>query len=164
MSPGAQEAAQAAGAVVSYAPKDYVPIRRGPIYCAPFCGGNCTYVAFKDATAFAKKLCKKLGSGWKPDVHENLGWHCAVRAPLPKGMGLRVCVSVKHSLKTFGPVTGYIAFLYPFDDDGGGWSAHGRTAGLAIAEVVTRFRNELSSYVKLDRALQQMGWRQERRD
>lgn len=29
----------------------------------------------KEATEHARKLCRILGKGWKPRVHENLGWH-----------------------------------------------------------------------------------------
>ena len=23
-------------------------------------------------------MCKELGEGWKPRIHENMGWHCSV--------------------------------------------------------------------------------------
>jgi hypothetical protein len=51
------------------------PVRQGSIYCAPFCGGRCTWAAYKKAKADAAALVKVLGDGWKPRVHENLGWH-----------------------------------------------------------------------------------------
>jgi hypothetical protein len=51
--------------------------RYGDKFCAPACGGGCTYAAFRLATRRATDLCKALGPGWKPDVWENLGWHYA---------------------------------------------------------------------------------------
>lgn len=55
------------------------PRRSGAIYCAPACGGRCTYEAFQRATREANALCKKLGEGWQPTVWENLGWHWCVQ-------------------------------------------------------------------------------------
>jgi len=56
--------------------RDWIPRRRGDIYCSPACGGNCTYADYLKATKAADRLCKRLkGVGWKPRVHENLGWH-----------------------------------------------------------------------------------------
>lgn len=55
------------------------PVRRGALYCSPWCGGGCTYEAFQRATAKAAELCARLGDGWKPRVWENLGWHYAAR-------------------------------------------------------------------------------------
>lgn len=56
-------------------------VRRGRIYCAPACGAGCTFDAYtkalKEATALAKRL-NKVSEGWKPVVHENLGWHWRV--------------------------------------------------------------------------------------
>lgn len=54
------------------------PIRRGRIYCAPFCGGECTHKAFVRATKEAKTLAKRMGPGWVARVWENLGWHYSV--------------------------------------------------------------------------------------
>jgi hypothetical protein len=56
-------------------------VRRGDIYCAPACGGNCTWSAYQSAKRSAARIVKKLGTGWKPYVHENMGWHyCAKSA------------------------------------------------------------------------------------
>lgn len=54
------------------------PVRRGSVYCAPACGGRCTYIAYLKASEKARKLAKRLGKGWKPHVWENLGWHYKV--------------------------------------------------------------------------------------
>lgn len=51
------------------------PRLRGAIYCSPWCGGNCTKASFDSVTERAEKLAKHMGPGWRPIVHENLGWH-----------------------------------------------------------------------------------------
>ena len=48
--------------------------RKGNIYCAPACGRGCTRAEYRAAVNGAKKLCKRLGRGWRPRVNENLGW------------------------------------------------------------------------------------------
>lgn len=53
-------------------------IRRGPIYCAPRCGGGCTWEAYQRAQRDGAWLAKRLGDGWVVEVWENLGWHVAV--------------------------------------------------------------------------------------
>ena len=55
--------------------RDWTPVLRNGIYCSPACGGSCTKADFDKATREAKKLAKKLGGDWKPEVWENLGWH-----------------------------------------------------------------------------------------
>ena len=61
--------------MATFIERDWKAVHRGRIYCAPVCGANCTWAAFQDATAKAKALAKLLGKGWKPDVHENMGWY-----------------------------------------------------------------------------------------
>lgn len=53
------------------------PTRRGPIYCSPICGANCTHAEYLRAKAAAEKMVKNLGAGWEIDVWDNLGWHWA---------------------------------------------------------------------------------------
>jgi hypothetical protein len=43
--------------------------------CDPRCGAGCTQAAYDKATREAAQLCSRLGPGWKPVVHDNLGWH-----------------------------------------------------------------------------------------
>jgi len=64
--------------------RNWTPVLKGAIYCSPACGGKCTKDKFDEATDRAKWLADKLGPGWKPRVHENLGWHWGV----VKGDGL----------------------------------------------------------------------------
>jgi hypothetical protein len=56
-------------------PLSWTPRRRGATYCAPACGGRCTWAAHQQAETDAKQLAETLGAGWKPRVWENLGWH-----------------------------------------------------------------------------------------
>ncbi len=56
----------------------WTPVRRGKIYCSPRCGGDCTLAAFEAATRAAESTAKRMGSGWRVTVYENLGWHWRV--------------------------------------------------------------------------------------
>lgn len=57
------------------------PKLRGSTYCSPLCGGGCTKAAHDKAVAEANALVLRMkGSGWKPRVWENLGWHYEVHA------------------------------------------------------------------------------------
>ena len=60
---------------------NWTPIRRGKIYCAPACGGQCTFAAYREAQNRARSLAKKLGKGWTPSVWENIGWFYQVTSP-----------------------------------------------------------------------------------
>lgn len=56
------------------------PVRKGKgkIYCSAACGYNCLHRDYLKACRGANALCKKLGSGWRPTVWENGGWHWKV--------------------------------------------------------------------------------------
>lgn len=41
--------------------RSWNPIRKGALYCAPSCGGNCTWEAYLKAKRDAAKLVKELG-------------------------------------------------------------------------------------------------------
>lgn len=54
----------------------WTPRRRGPIYCAPACGGGCTWAAYQNAVKRAREVVAMMKTGgWQDVVHENLGWH-----------------------------------------------------------------------------------------
>jgi hypothetical protein len=72
---------------MAYTKKAMIPVRRGAVYCAPFCGGGCTWAAYQKAVADADALVKKLGDGWKAEVWENLGWYfCAMKGVMRVSM------------------------------------------------------------------------------
>jgi hypothetical protein len=92
---------------------DWKPRRNGRIYCAPACGGRCTWASYQKARAAAKELAKALGDEWKPEVIENLGWHWSV-------------VNNRLSLDVSCHDGRYIAFL------GGYYVGNGHSASSAI--------------------------------
>lgn len=51
------------------------PVRKGKFYCSPWCGFDCLWEHFQNATKKAQELCEKLGPAWEPRVWENTGWH-----------------------------------------------------------------------------------------
>lgn len=53
----------------------WLPVRRGNVYCSlNACGRGCTWDEYQAAVKESKRIAKVLGAGWKPSVHENLGW------------------------------------------------------------------------------------------
>lgn len=52
------------------------PKRRGREYCAPACGGGCTYIDYLKRKKEAKEVLALLKdkTGWEIRIHENLGW------------------------------------------------------------------------------------------
>lgn len=54
------------------------PVRRGAVFCAPACGSQCTWAAYQLAVAKSAELARRLGAGWQPRVHENMGWYWGV--------------------------------------------------------------------------------------
>ena len=57
-------------------PLEWVPVRRGPLYCSPACGCRCLHVDYIRASKGAHKLLKQLkGEGWQTAVWESAGWH-----------------------------------------------------------------------------------------
>lgn len=116
----------------------WAPRRRGAIYCAPACGLGCRHAWYAAAVRNAACLAKHLGHGWKPEVHENLGWFA--RAVDATGRW-RICVDLsKHS---HGRVIRYHAFLGDPGSLGGRWAAHGTTPEAAMRAVRRQARAEL---------------------
>lgn len=59
------------------------PIRKGPIYCSPGCGGSCTHKEYQSVISKSKKLHKTMGPEWSIRIWENLGWHYSLqRGPI----------------------------------------------------------------------------------
>jgi hypothetical protein len=74
------------------------PVRKGQVYCAPACGGGCTWAAHQQAWERARELCDRLGPGWKPHVWENLDWHyqAVFGKPVCEGHAGLIEVTVSH--------------------------------------------------------------------
>lgn len=106
---------------------DREPVRRGPVYCAPWCGGGCTHVAFVSVTKAAAALAKRMGKGWKPRVWENLGWHYSVISPCGRWK-LHPHHTGSNTKGPIGRMTGVTAFLGDADSTGGVWAEHGKDA------------------------------------
>lgn len=122
----------------------WVAVRRGPIYCAPACGGGCTHAAYLKANADAKKLCETLdrttgAKGWTAHVWENLGWHHSA---------ISACGRIK--VHPFGDGTkGCTAFLGKAGEAGGTWAEQGKTPALAVAKVIETAKEALAGYGSL---------------
>ncbi|RUU74744.1 hypothetical protein [Mesorhizobium sp. M7A.F.Ca.MR.362.00.0.0] len=91
-----------------------VPVRNGPYYCSPRCGGGkfCRHEWYEAAKRNAEALASRMGDGWKVEVWENLGWHYLVQ----KG-----CVTIHinedrnqpFDRKNGYPVRSYSAWIQP---------------------------------------------------
>jgi hypothetical protein len=71
---------------------NWKPKLNGKVYCALACGDGCTKAAYDKAVKDADALVARLkGSGWRPVVFENTGWHHrAISGPVqvyPSGDG-----------------------------------------------------------------------------
>lgn len=102
------------------------PVRRGPYYCAPACGGRCTILQHDHAAILANQVAKHLGDDWKPFVHENLGWFAKVD---------HVSGCLKLSINESQGNVSYAAFIGDPDSPGGKWVEHGDTPEEAIENV-----------------------------
>lgn len=107
------------------------PILRGKTYCSSACGSRCTKEAFDEATRLAGELCRLLGKGWTPRVHENLGWHASV-------IDASGCWYVAIYPGAFS--TSYTAFLGEPFSYAGKWTGSARTAKAAIAKAARAAR------------------------
>jgi hypothetical protein len=129
---------------MAYSALSWEPKRRGDIYCAPACGSGCTLAEYKDAVKRAETLAKRLGPGWTPRVHENLGWHS--RAIDATGFW-KISVSREYRTKKLR----YLAFLGE-NDIGGRWAEGADTPEAAIDAVLAIARQEFAVLENLVRA------------
>ena len=96
------------------------PVRRGAHFCSPACGRGCTFHEYRKAQVLGGILARQLGSGWKADVWENLGWHYRALSPCRK-------IRVHHGY-TGGYYTAYL--------DDGQFAEHGTTPTTAVRAVI----------------------------
>lgn len=106
-------------------------VRKGNRYCAPWCGRGCTWAEHQAAVAGAARLVGRLGPGWKPQVHENLGWHYGA---------ISRCGQVKVSPSG---KRGFMAFFGDAGRPGGQWVAHGPTPQRAVDIVVAAVKAQV---------------------
>lgn len=118
-------------------PDRWKAIRRGDHYCAPACGGGCTWTQYQHARLMGSVLATRLSetSGlktWKAHVWENLGWHWSA---------VSSCGRIKvhqHSGASF------TAFLGKPGSPGGQWAVHGSTPRQSVSRVVAQAQSQLS--------------------
>jgi hypothetical protein len=112
--------------------RDWTARRNGLIYCAPACGGNCTWAAFQAAKRNAAALAKACGPGYTPRVQENLGWHYGALSPCRR-------------IYVYGERGSYSALLGEAGSFSGRYIGHGKTPKQAIVAVVEAARADLAS-------------------
>lgn len=115
------------------------PVHRGDLYCAPACGGKCTWAAYQEAQKNAKALVLMLGKGWVPRVWENLGWHWA--AQTTDGL-MKVYPNISK-----GKVESYTAFLG--EGLGGQWAENNADPQTAIATALAAAQREVERIEKM---------------
>ncbi len=121
-------------------PLSWVARRRGNIYCSPACGCGCSIQMYRQAVKSANTLAHRLGSGWKPDVWENLGWYYCVVSP---------CRSIKVYQNQNHQAPAYTAYL-----DGNNFAASGSTPQIAVHFVIEKGRERLRLLAKTITGLQ----------
>jgi len=123
--------------------------RKGKIYCAPACGADCTWAAYKLAKRRANALAKRMGKGWTIRVHENMGWHYNVVSPCGRiklhedWRRADEEADIIDQLAELVPDY-YSAYLGDPDSSGGRWAEHGDTAEEAIRNVVAAGQADLA--------------------
>lgn len=135
------------------------PVRKGGIYCAPWCGGGCTWAAYVLATeraeALAQRLALTVGGEWKTRVHENLGWHASV---LGAGGHLYVSITTGGSVIKGGDVRGYFAYISREANSlAGDWSGGAATPENAIKAARHVFDAEATRIATIERLLASAG-------
>ena len=120
------------------------PARRyGPgrkFYCAPWCGFNCTWAAYKAAKKAGAALAKRLGKGWAVRIWENGNWHYSATSPCGR---IKVHANIDRNRKR-PKVMDYTAFLGEPESCGGRWAEHGKTPRAAVRNVVAVARADLA--------------------
>ena len=86
-----------------------LPVRKGKVYCAPWCGAGCTWEAYEEATkeskALAKKLSRHFGVPFLPVVWENMGWYYKATCGPPE-FHLKVYAQRTHTATRYSTLLG----------------------------------------------------------
>lgn len=114
----------------------WVPVRRGTTYCSPGCGGGCTMKAYDSAKTLAVGMAKALGPGYRPGVHENLGWYASAVSRCGR-------LKIHAHIYVTGRLT-YTAFFGEPPDPGGRWMATRREPRTAARAVLDNARTALA--------------------
>jgi hypothetical protein len=132
----------------------WTPIRKGVFYCAPACGGKCTFAAYqrakRDGAALAQALeyaKTEIGGKWTVRLWENKGWFYSVR---------RGAVEVHHS---FGSSScyGFTAFFHLPDPWGGNLAIHGDTPDSTVRLLMNEVRKQMQPMADLCKLLEVRG-------
>lgn len=116
----------------------WTPVRRGKLYCSTACGGKCLFTAFQHATEMAKKIRKRLGTGWTVEVWENLGWHWKVRSPAG-----RITVG-QH------PDGEFVAYVSrESGGDGGNWMGVAMSPRAAVFKALTEVQRQANVLLEI---------------
>lgn len=118
-------------------PLSWDAVRNGAIYCAPACGGRCTWAAYQKAVRGANALAKRLGTSWVTRVWENLGWHYSA---IDRSGYWKVSPNIYYRTNGKAIRKDYTAFFgLTREVMSGSWYAHGRTPEAAIAATQEAF-------------------------
>jgi hypothetical protein len=118
-------------------------VRRGDVYCAPACGGGCTWAKYQEARRLATNLARRLGRGWKPALSENLGWHYHAELALAGG---------RAAVHYYKESRHYTVYLEKEDGQRRQWTAQGMSATGTVRKVVLEARREaveVDSFLKV---------------
>ncbi len=66
-------------AIVEVIERDEAPVRKGDVFCSPWCGRGCKHAAYERARKDGLVLARRMGEGWSATVWENLGWFYLVQ-------------------------------------------------------------------------------------
>lgn len=124
-------------------------VRNGAIYCAPACGGRCTWKAYQKAVRAANALAKRLGPSWVTRVWENLGWHYGV---IDRSGYWKVCPNIHYVDGKYVRVNYTAFFGLTTGVMSGTWAEHGRTPEKAIQATRDAFYVDSNKMTLLRRA------------
>lgn len=114
----------------------WTPRRRGAFFCAPACGRGCLKVEHDAAVRLARTMASHLGTGWKPEVWENLGWHAKA---VDSSGRWEVCANKDFK----GKVCHYTAYLGDARIQGGIWVEQAKTPVDAVKKTLATARKNV---------------------